>query len=257
MKQFCFATGYGTENGNITIVGNNLVLKRTTEEGGDILYPIYPKDLTVNVSEGKAATKMVKEFTVPEITPFLDYTVVFVKTGKGLNDRSNWTCSIHASARDTAETVAAAIKAYADNNKENLGLDVTVDGAKVTVNGPATGENYEIKLGDELYGEAVTGTAGAPAYMNAKDVMDLAMKCAADAGFEYTYDDFAGLYPNFPFNPLALGNGTDKPFYVVNIRFTEPRLMGTREESVYQMIHVAFDTKAKATALETAVKALK
>lgn len=257
MKQFCFATGYGTTNGNITIEGNNLVLKRTTEEGGDILYPICPKDLTVNVSVGKGVTQMKKTFTVPEITPFLDYTVVFVKTGKGLNDRSNWTCSIHASARDTAETVAAAIKTYADKNKENLGLDVTVEGAKVTVNGPVTGENYEIKLGDELYGEAVTGTAGAPAYMNAKDVMDLAMKCAADAGFEYTYDDFAGLYPNFPFNPLALGNGTDKPFYVVNIRFTEPRRMGTREESVYQMIHVAFDAQEKATALETAVKALK
>ena len=263
MKQFCFATKYAAGStdvaGDINIVGNNLVLRRNPDNGGDILYPIYPKDLSTSISEGTAPVQMVKSFEIPEVQPYLDYTVIFVKKGTGFNERSNWTASVHTTTKDTASTVAAAIAKFVNNNTELLGLTASSNEAVVTVTGPATGENYEIKFGDELYGTKLEDGAkeGKVAYMNAKDVMDLANKCAADAGFEYTYDDFAGLYPNFPFNPLALGEGADKAFFVVNIRFTEPRKVGTREESVYQMIHVVFDSKEKATAFETAVKALK
>lgn len=255
MKQFCYASAVGTSAGQISVNGNNLVLHRNAENGGDILYPIFDKEFTANVSEGYGAVQMSKEFTIPEVSPYMDYTVIFVKTGTGFNERSNWTATIHTGAKDDSSTVAAAIAKYATDNKELLGLTVVADGAKVTVTGPVTGENYEIKFADELYGTtfAEGATNGKEAYLNAKGIMDLANKCAADAGFEYTYDDFAGLYPNFPFDPLALGRGEDKQFCVVNIRFTEPRQMGTREESVYQLIHVAVPTKAVAKELTTAL----
>ena len=64
---------------------------------------------------------------------------------------------------------------------------------------------------------------------------------------EYTYDDFDGLYPNLDFNPLAQPDNADTGFDVYSIRFTEPRLMGTREEAVYQIIQVAFPKGKGAT----------
>ena len=266
MKQFVYASAYGTANGNITLVETgdakvkNLVLKRTTAEGGDILYPIYGKDLTFTVgtySGDNLGAAYTASFTVPAVQKGLEYNVIFVKKGLGINDRSNWSFGVRSNANDSAKTIAKQIVDYVNGNSTELGLTAAVSGEGeniVTVTGAEKGQGYAVVLGEELAGLTLTETKAKPVLFDAAYVKDLANKCAADAGFEYTYDELEGLYPNREFNPF---NVTGTGFKVYTIRFTEPRAVGTREESVYQVIHVAFPSNATTTSFDTALNGLK
>lgn len=249
MRQFILASGYGDSAGQVTLVndktlgGANLVLKRDASKGGDILYPIYPKEFTYIKSDPyKQATSYQGSFSIEEVTESLIYTVTFVKKGKQFNERNKWTFTTRSTKKDTATSIGDALVKWAENNKSTLGLKVTNSAGTITVEGVKKGEPYHIVLGDELLGVKVTETGATSAFMDAAMIRDLANKCAADAGFEYTYDDFEGFYPNFNLNPLAQADAEDKGFIVYTLRFTEPRLMGTREESVYQIVQVAFPT---------------
>lgn len=237
-------------------VGLNLVLQRTAEEGGNILYPIYLKDFTWNVANHSAGNKFQAKFTVPAVEKGLEYSVIFVKKGKQFNERANWSFNTRSNDKDTATTIAKQIVDYVNNNKTLLGLTATNNAGEVTVNGVKVGESFAIKLSDELFGETVTvtkGNEGTPAFMDAAMVRDLAAKCAADAGFEYTYDEFDGLYPNYDKSPLAQPDSADPGFKVYTLRFTEPRVMGTRKEAVYQIIQVAFPKTATLEGWEDAL----
>lgn len=264
MRQFILAAGFtaldgtdpsGVSAGNLTMVipdnkCANLVYRRTDGQGGDILFPIYPKDLTYTVAEYAAGVRYKAAFTIPEITPFLDYTVTFIKKGLKFNERNKWSAVVHAGATATAETIAEAIVKFVNANKAGLGLEVVTaetTGATITVQAVKVGEDYAITFGDDLYGTALTSeTKGKEAFMDAAMIKDLFNKAAADRGYEYTYDDF-DIYPGFEFNPLKAADAQDTGFKVYTIRFTEPRLMGTREEAVYQIIQVAFPTGATET----------
>lgn len=257
MRQFILAsdfTGLSEEvtldslaAGILTLAGTakkdaNLVLRRSNADGGNILFPIYPKDFTYVKATYTAGVTFTATFTVPTITPYLDYTVTFVKKGKKFNERSNWSACVHAGGADTADTVATKIAKYVNDNAVTLGLTATVAGAAVTVTAAKAGEDYTVTFGDEMYGTALTSvTQGKPAFMDAEMIKDLFNKAAADRGFEYTYDEF-DIYPGYDFNPLKQADAVDVGFDVYTLRFTEPRLMGTREEAVYQIIQVAFPT---------------
>lgn len=262
MKQFVFAKGYAPDTDyNVSLVKadngcHNLVLQRPNEKGGNVLFPIYAKDLTCAVSKPyAAAVTYTAAFTIPEIVPYLDYTVTFIKKGKQFNERNKWSAVIHARATDDATTIASKIAKFVEDNETTLGLTATAADAVVTVTAVKAGEDYAITFGDELYGVKLDSeTAGTPAWMDAPMVKDLAAKCAADAGFEYTYDDF-DIYPGIEFNPLAQADTADTGFVVYSIRFTEPRVMATRDDAVYQMIHVAFPTGA-GSELKTALTEL-
>lgn len=254
MRQFILASGFATTDavaGQLTLgssassMAANLILKREDADGGDILFPIYPKELTCVKASYAAGETFTGTFTVPTITPYLDYTVTFVKKGKQFNERSNWSACVHASGSDTAETIATKIEKYVNDNKVTLGLTAVANGADVTVTAAKAGEDYTVTFGDEMYGTELTSvTQGKPAFMDAAMIKDLFAKAAADAGYEYTYDNF-DIYPGYDFNPLKQADAADNGFDVFTLRFTEPRLMGTHEESVYQIIQVAFPTGAE------------
>ena len=132
---------------------------------------------------------------------------------------------------------------YVKNNFNTLGLTAKVAANVITITGPATGEDFAVTAADELSRTAVgKPTAGKTAFMDAVMVEDLMAKCAADMGYEYT-EESDGIYPKYPFKVDA------GQYKVFTLRFTEPRLMGTREEAVYQIIQVAFPSTA--AALET------
>ena len=78
------------------------------------------------------------------------------------------------------------------------------------------------------------------AYGSAAYVADLADKAAADAGFEYTYDEGVNFYPGYPLNPLAQPLAEDTGFDIFTIRCAEPRDVKTRDEVVHQIVQVAF-----------------
>lgn len=249
MKQFIYAKRYNKaytdptagfigsvgdiwfENMNLNLVDENKNIKQ---------YPVrFIEEPLVTITSFDNANGYHAEFSIPEVQPYSDYTVIFIKKGKQFNERSNWTCTIHTGANTDNVNVAKQIETYLKNNKASLQLSIELDGADITITGPATGENYEIKLADELLNVEITQEYGSEGIGTLEYVKDLAAKCAADAGFEYTAEDALELYPGLNFD-FTDGEGNKvETFDILNLRFTEPRLTGTREESVYQMIHVA------------------
>lgn len=235
--------------------------KNPNAELGQIVFPFYRKDLTYSVSAYAAATTFSANFTIASVEASSDYTVIIVKNGVKFNERNKWTSTIHAGKNDTPKTVADKIAAHINANTVGSGVSAVSDNStagKITITAKKAGQPYTIVLADKLQGLAVTTTAaGLPAINDAAAIKDMANKAAADAGFEYTYDEFAGLYPAYPLNPLAQPDKADTGFTVYTIRFAEPRDMKTRDEVVHQIIQIAYPTGAGAIAtLKTILDAL-
>lgn len=235
--------------------------KNPNAELGQIVFPFYRKDLTYSVSAYSAATTFSANFTITSVEASSDYTVIIVKNGVKFNERNKWTSTIHAGKNDTPKTVADKIAAHINANTIGSGVSAVSDSAtagKITITAKKAGQPYTIVLADELQGLTITTTAaGLPAINDAAAIKDMANKAAADAGFEYTYDEFAGLYPAYPLNPLAQPDKADAGFTVYTIRFAEPRDMKTRDEVVHQIIQIAYPTGAGAIAtLKTILDAL-
>ena len=230
---------YLDENGKHHL---NLVLVRSAANGGNVVLPLYPNHYDVVKGEYQAATTFVASLTIPE-PKYYDYTIIAVKKGKKFNERNKWTATVRAKCSDTAATVAQKLADYFNANKEGLGLEVTISGNDsnvLTFTALKAGEDYEIVPADDLTGLSVTYTArGKEAFADAKYIKDLADKAAADAGYEYTYDDDLGaLYPDYHFNPLAQGDSADSGFNIYTLRFAEPRMVKTRDEVVHQIVQI-------------------
>ena len=244
MRQVILASAYGTSAGQVSYDTKNFVLNRTAAQGGNILYPYTKTDLTIVKSKAPAAAvQMSKTFTISEVEKDLVYTIVFVKKGVQFNEKNTWTFTTRANGAADESSVGEEVVKWAKANKATLGLTVTNNSGVLTIKGPATGEDYEIKGADELIGVVATGTAGKPAFMYEDMVKDLLAKGAADAGFEYT-EEADGLYPNYPAQVTA------GAYVVFTLRFTEPRNVGTKDEKVYQLLQIVVPSAA-ASALQT------
>lgn len=235
--------------------------KNPNSELGQIVFPFYKKDLSYSVSKYTPATKFSANFTIASVEANSDYTVIIVKNGVKFNERNKWTSTIHAGKNDTVKNIADKIAAHINANTVSSGVSAVSDdttAGKITIDANKAGQSYTIVLADELQGLTVTiATAGLPAINDAAAIKDMANKAAADAGFEYTYDEFAGLYPAYPLNPLAQADKADTGFTVYTIRFAEPRDMKTRDEVVHQIIQIAYPTGSAAiTTFETILNAL-
>lgn len=235
--------------------------KNPNSELGQIVFPFYKKDLSYSVSTYIAATTFSANFTIASVEASSDYTVIIVKNGVKFNERNKWTSTIHAGKNDTVKNIADKIAAHINANTVGSGVsavsDITTNG-KITITAKKAGQPYTIVLADELQGLAVTiAAAGIPAINDAAAIKEMANKAAADAGFEYTYDELAELYPAYPLNPLAQADKVDTGFTVYTIRFAEPRDMKTSDEVVHQIIQIAYPTASAAIAtLKTILDAL-
>lgn len=226
--------------------------KNPNSELGQIVFPFYKKDLSYSVSAYARATTFSASFTIASVEASSDYTVIIVKNGVKFNERNKWTSTIHAGKNDTVKNIADKIAAHINANTVVSGVsavsDIKTEG-QITITAKKAGQPYTIVLADELQGLAVKTTdttAGLPAINDAAAIKEMANKAAADAGFEYTYDEFAGLYPAYPLNPLAQPDNADTGFTVYTIRFAEPRDMKTRDEVVHQIIQIAYPTGSEA-----------
>lgn len=224
--------------------------KNPNSKLGQIVFPFYKNDLSYSVSTYSPATIFSANFTIASVEASSDYTVIIVKNGVKFNERNKWTSTIHAGKNDTVKNIADKIAAHINTNTVGSGVSAVSDNTtagKITITAKNAGQPYTIVLADELQGLTVTTTgAGLPAINDAAAIKDMANKAAADAGFEYTYDEIAGLYPAYPLNPLALTDKADTGFTVYTIRFAEPRDMKTRDEVVHQIIQIAYPTGSAA-----------
>lgn len=225
-----------------------IYLGKSDAKGGKLVVPIYKNNFSYSKMVYAASTQYTGNFTIADDVAGSDYTVVVVKKGVGFNERNKWTATVRAKAADTVDTIAAAL---ASQITANVGAGVTAaaSAGKVTVTAKEKGVDYELTLGDDLFGTAVTQTHATAAVADAKYITDLAIKAAADAGIEYTYQDAGELiYPDFPLNPLAQDDSADTGFTVYTIRFAEPREMKTVDQSINQIVQIAVPTGAAAIA---------
>lgn len=243
-------SGVETLDSNGTKIKNKgyIYLGKSDAKGGKLVVPIYKNNFSYSKMVYAASTQYTGNFTIADVVAGSDYTVVVVKKGVGFNERNKWTATVRAKAADTVDTIAAAL---ASQITANVGAGVTAaaSAGKVTITAKEKGVDYELTLGDDLFGTAVTQTHATAAVADAKYITDLAIKAAADAGIEYTYQDAGELiYPDFPLNPLAQDDSADAGFTVYTIRFAEPREMKTVDQSINQIVQIAVPTGTAAIA---------
>lgn len=223
----------------------NFVLVRSAEHGGNVLIPFHPNHYHFIRADYQAATTFAASIVIPAPdSDYYDYTIIAVKKGKKFNERNKWTASVRVKSNDTATTIADRLAKYFNDNKDGLGLTVVNNAGTLSFTAVNAGEDFELVPADDLMGTSVTYTTrGKSALGDAAYIKDLADKAAADAGFEYTYeDDVKALYQNYHFNPLAQPDGEDSGFSIFTLRWAEPRYMKTRDEVVHQILQIVVPT---------------
>jgi hypothetical protein len=234
-----------------------IFLGKEDAKGGDVIVPIYKNKFSFTKMVYQAAGAYTGDFTIPAPTVGDDLTVVVVKKGVQFNERNKWTATMRVKDGQDASACAKELTEQLNNNSAS-GVKAVAAAAKITITAVNKGEDYKIALGDDLFGVAVTETPAVTPLADANYIKDLAMKAAADAGIEYTYQDPANLiYPGYPLNPLAQPDSVDAGYTVFTLKFAEPREMKTVDQSINQIVQIALPTGVTAIAkVETILKAI-
>lgn len=234
-----------------------IFLGKEDAKGGDVIVPIYKNKFSFTKMVYQAAGAYTGDFTIPAPTVGDDLTVVVVKKGVQFNERNKWTATMRVKDGQDASACAKELTEQLNNNPAS-GVKAVAADAKITITAVNKGEDYKIALGDDLFGVAVTETPAVTPLADANYIKDLAMKAAADAGIEYTYQDPANLiYPGYPLNPLAQPDSVDAGYTVFTLKFAEPREMKTVDQSINQIVQIALPTGAAAIdKVETIIKAI-
>lgn len=234
-----------------------IFLGKEDAKGGNVIVPIYKNKFSFTKMVYQAAGAYTGNFTIPAPTVGDDLTVVVVKKGVQFNERNKWTATMRVKDGQDASACAKELAEQLNNNPAS-GVKAVAEAAKITITAVNKGEDYKIALGDDLFGVAVAETSAVTPLADANYIKDLAMKAAADAGIEYTYQDPANLiYPGYPLNPLAQPDSVDAGYTVFTLKFAEPREMKTVDQSINQIVQIALPTGAVAIAkVETILKAI-
>lgn len=254
-----------TATGTEIIKDCMLIVNRPVDKGGHVVIPIHKNKFSYVKGVYQAGKVFKQVFTIPAPTTIGEYSMIVALKGVGFNQRNKWTASVYVKdVNKTANELAEALAKAINNNTVGSKVVATASEATLTIDGQVVGMDYEVIPADLLTGLAVTSTQkgeaayGEAAYGDAQYIIDLANKAAADAGFEYTYQEAGELMrPHYPLNPLEVSDAADKGFTIFTLSFAEPRDVKTRDEVVNQIVQVAFPTDAaQITTFETVCKAL-
>ena len=213
-----------------------------------LMFPeVDVKSLQVTKASYEAAKTFTAKITVPTPEKGSHYTVVVVKKGTVFNERSNWTFTTMAT-NATAADVAKQIVNQINGNKYNLGVEASNTGGAITITALEAGKDFEVLGADSLSGVVPTEvTHGKKAELDKADIQDLASRCAAGKGFNYTGEDGKEIYPGYP------EVVSEDQYTLYTLRFAVPRVSAKqRDEVVYQIVHIALPVGAEAiTTLDT------
>ena len=200
-----------------------------------LMFPeIDVKSLTVTKATYEAGATFTAKITVPTPAKGTHYTVVVTKKGTVFNERNNWSFTTLATT-EVAADVAKQIVAQINGNKYQLGVTAKNSGGTITITATEKGKDYEVLGADGLMGVALTDvTHGKKAVCDKAYIQDLASRCAAGKGFNYTAEDAHELYPGYP-ETIA-----DTTYILYTLRFKVGRSAAKqRDEQVYQIVHIA------------------
>lgn len=223
------------------------ILGRSKENGGNLNIPINTNHLTWNVTEYSVGKKFSAAITIPEPTVDGHYTIILAKKGTKFNERNKWTATVPVKVGESAEVIGGKLAKYFAANGTNLNITSKFAEGAVTIENAVFGEDYEVVLADDLMGAEVEITHAEAPILDAAWVNDFAAKCAADAGYNYTYQDL-DINPGFPFD-IQKGTAATvdmSKYEMVNIRFAVPRDNKTVDEVVHQTLHILTTSEGSA-----------
>lgn len=215
------------------------ILGRSEENGGNLNIPINTNHLTWSITDYSEGKKFSAAITIPEPTVDGHYTIILAKKGTKFNERNKWTATVPVKVGETAEAIGTKLDKYFTANGTNLNITSEFAEGAVTIESSVFGEDYEVVLADDLMGAEVEITHAEAPVLDAAWVNDFAAKCAADAGYNYTYQDL-DINPGFPFD-IQKGTAATvdmSQYGMVNIRFAVPRDNKTVDEVVHQTLHI-------------------
>lgn len=204
--------------------------------------------LTLQKATTQAASTFTAKVTISSVTAGKEYTIIIVKKGVVFHERNTWTATSYAKSTTVADVAADLIKQI-NASKETSGMTASNSGGVITLTAAQPGVDFEIVCADELTGVKPTDvTNGIAAILDKAYVEDLASRCAAGKGFNYTAEDAHEIYPGYP-EAVA-----DTTYTLYTLRFKVGRSAAKqRDEQVYQIVHIAVPSTAEAllTSLDT------
>lgn len=237
-----------------------IALGRASADGGPVIIPIYGKNFsyvksTYDSNKTKAFSQKITVVSKDEVG---DYTVIVVKKGIGFNERNKWTATVHVyNSDETVDSIATKLAKAINNNSESSGVRATVQDDVITVTAVEVGVDYKLVLADLATDSTLSALVrGSKSQLDAKHIQDLAMKAAADCGFNDTYEEGVKMYPTYPLDPSKVVSSGTNSFVLFTIKFSEPREVGTTDEVVNQIVQVAFPSSATVTGFEEMLKAV-
>lgn len=204
--------------------------------------------LTLQKATSQAAATFTAKVTISSVTAGKEYTIIIVKKGVVFHERNTWTATSYAKSTTVADVAADLVKQI-NASKETSGMTASNSSGVITLTAAQPGVDFEIVCADELTGVKPTSvTNGIAAILDKAYVEDLASRCAAGKGFNYTAEDAHEMYPGYP-ETVA-----DTTYTLYTLRFKVGRSAAKqRDEQVYQIVHIAVPSTAEAllTSLDT------
>ena len=212
-----------------------------TKTNAFIIPEVDFSSLTLQKATNQAAATFTAKVTISSVTAGKEYTIIIVKKGVVFHERNTWTATSYAKSTTVADVAADLVKQI-NASKETSGMTASNSGGVITLTAAQPGVDFEIVCADELTGVKPTNvTNGIAAILDKTYVEDLASRCAAGKGFNYTAEDAHEMYPGYP-ETVA-----DTTYTLYTLRFKVGRSAAKqRDEQVYQIVHIAVPSTAEA-----------
>lgn len=219
-----------------------------TKSNAFVIPEVDFSSLTLQKATNQAAATFTAKVTISSVTAGKEYTIIIVKKGVVFHERNTWTATSYAKSTTVADVAADLVKQI-NASKETSGMTASNSSGVITLTAAQPGVDFEIVCADELTGVKPTNvTNGVAAILDKAYVEDLASRCAAGKGFNYTAEDAHEMYPGYP-EAVA-----DTTYTLYTLRFKVGRSAAKqRDEQVYQIVHIAVPSTAEAllTSLDT------
>lgn len=225
----------------------SLVLGRKDNATPFMIPEVNFKTLTVEKATNQPAKTFTAKMTIANAVIDKNYTIIVVKKGVVRHERNTWTATCMAKSNAVTDVAADLVKQF-NASSETSGIKASNASGVITFTASVAGVDFDIVGADELTGVKPTAvTNGIPGILDKAYVIDLASRCAAGKGFNYTAQDASELYPGYP---EAV---EDTTYTMYTLRFAVPRIAAKqRDEVVYQIVHIVVPSAATVvTTLDT------
>ena len=225
----------------------SIVLGRKTNVTPFVIPEVNFKTLTVEKATNQPAKTFTAKMTIANAVAGKNYTIIVVKKGVVRHERNTWTATCMAKSTTVTEVAADLVKQF-NGSSETSGITASNSGGVITFTASVAGVDFDIVGADELTGVKPTAvTNGIPGILDKAYVVDLASRCAAGKGFNYTAQDASEIYPGYP------EEVEDTTYTMYTLRFAVPRVAAKqRDEVVYQIVHIVVPSAATVvTTLDT------